>query len=252
LQQYNIGMLRPQTKYGSYFSHQQALPDAKIPTLKEVIAYVKKVAGASVGFQIEIKTDPTRPELTATPSEFASALHRLLKEEEIVDRTEVQAFDWRCLVALQKLDARIKTAYLFDHTTIKLDETETVTWKAGLLPKDFGYSLPRMVKSLGGHCFEPYEKVALTKMGLTKIELTQEMVMEAHRLGLKVVPWGWPEEEGCEFNAPRVAKLIAWGVDGIITDRPDELRSMLEKMGKPVPQQFGVPGGWLCSKMSHT
>lgn len=37
-------------------------------------------------------------------------------------------------------------------------------------------------------------------------------------------PDPFSEEEGCEFNYPMVIKMIDWGVDGIITDRPDILR----------------------------
>jgi glycerophosphoryl diester phosphodiesterase len=190
---------------------------------------VKRIAGDKVGFQIEIKNDPTQPELTASPSDFAQALYRLIMEEGIGDRTEVQAYDWRCLVELNKLDRNIKTAYLSDHTTEVMDDTEKGTWTAGLLPKDHGYSLPKMVKHLGGNCWEPFA------MDLTKSDLD-----EAHRLGLKVVAWGWPEQEGTEFNYARNEQLLDWGVDGIITDRPDILRGILAARGMNLPSGFEI------------
>jgi glycerophosphoryl diester phosphodiesterase len=37
-----------------------------------------------------------------------------------------------------------------------------------------------------------------------------------------------------------VDKLISWGVDGIITDDPARLNSMLAARGLPVPQGFKV------------
>ncbi len=199
-----MGRLKPGTQYGSYFPHQRPVDHTPIPTLREIVRFVKKIAGDKVGFQIEIKNDPTQPELTASPKEFAQALHQLITEEDIGDRTEIHAFDWRCLIELNKLDKNIKTAYLSDHTTEVMDDTEKGTWTAGLLPKDYGYSLPKMVKHLGGCCWEPFE------MDLTKSDLD-----EAHRLGLKVVVWGWPEKEGTEFNYAQIEKLIDWGVDGI-------------------------------------
>jgi glycerophosphoryl diester phosphodiesterase len=44
--------------------------------------------------------------------------------------------------------------------------------------------------------------------------LTAELVGEAQGLGLEVVPWTVNE-------AADMARLIGWGVDGLITDRPD-------------------------------
>jgi glycerophosphoryl diester phosphodiesterase len=53
---------------------------------------------------MEIKTDPTQPDLTVSPIDFAQALYQLIKEEGISNRTEIQASDWRCLIELNKLD----------------------------------------------------------------------------------------------------------------------------------------------------
>jgi glycerophosphoryl diester phosphodiesterase len=45
-------------------------------------------------------------------------------------------------------------------------------------------------------------------------------VEEAHRLGLKVIPWTVDDRR-------IMKKLIEWGVDGIITDIPDGLIQVL-------------------------
>jgi glycerophosphoryl diester phosphodiesterase len=229
LQKYDVGRLKPGTQYASYFPHQRPNDHTPIPTLGEIVRLVKRIAGNKVGFQIEIKNDPTQPELTASPYEFAHALYRLITEEGIGDRTEVQAYDWRCLVELNKLDRNIKTAYLSDHITDVMDNKEKGTWTAGLLPKDHGYSLPKMVKYLGGNCWEPFA------MDLTKSDLD-----EAHHLGLKVVAWSWPEQEDTEFNYVQVEQLLDWGVDGIITDRPDILRGILAARGMNLPNGFEI------------
>lgn len=224
LQTYDVGRLKPGTRYASFFPHQQSIDHTPISTLRNVIRKVKEMSADKVGFQIEIKTDPEHPELAPSPAEFAAALHGLLQEEGIIDRTEVQAFDWRCLIELKKLNPDIKTAFLSDHTTILSGPKEGL-WTAGHKLSDHGNSLPQMVKDLGGDCWEPFE-----------MNLTKEMVDEAHALGLKVVPWGWPEEEGgLEFNRGQIMKLIEWGVDGIIADRPDLLAQVLTETGKGMP-----------------
>ena len=53
---------------------------------------------------------------------------------------------------------------------------------------------------------------------------------EAHRAHLKVIPW--------TVNDPAtVNKLIDDGVDGLITDYPDRLRTVLAERGFRLPRQ---------------
>jgi glycerophosphoryl diester phosphodiesterase len=72
------------------------------------------------------------------------------------------------------------------------------------------------------------------------MDLTKSDLDEAHRLGLKVVVWGWPEKEGTEFNYALIEKMIDWGVDGFITDRPDILRGILVTRGMNLPNGFEI------------
>jgi len=60
-----------------------------------------------------------------------------------------------------------------------------------------------MVKALGGTNWEPEDA-----------ELTKENLDLAHRLGLKVVVWSWPERLGTAFDPAMTEKMIQWGVDG--------------------------------------
>jgi len=94
-------------------------------------------------------------------------------------------------------------------------------------------------------------------------ELTRESLEEAHRLGLKVVVWSWPERLGRAFDPGLTGRMIDWGVDGIITDDPGRLDSMLAARGllperhcsadpDPTERTAGRPGvrgtdgaGWL-------
>jgi glycerophosphoryl diester phosphodiesterase len=67
-----------------------------------------------------------------------------------------------------------------------------------------------MVKALGGKYWDPQD-----------IEINAGQVREAHSLGLKVVPWTNPVTSGKDVDLNIMKKLVAMGVDGIITDRPD-------------------------------
>ncbi len=67
--------------------------------------------------------------------------------------------------------------------------------------------MPRLVKAAGGAVWSPYHK-----------EVDAVQLREARSLGLKVVVW--------TVNDPaRMETLIDLGVDGIITDYPDRLRT---------------------------
>jgi glycerophosphoryl diester phosphodiesterase len=74
-----------------------------------------------------------------------------------------------------------------------------------------------MVKAAGGAVWSPYYA-----------ETTRGQVQEAQALGLKVVVW--------TVNEPAdMRRMIEWGVDGIISDRPDRLRAAAAEAGIPVP-----------------
>jgi glycerophosphoryl diester phosphodiesterase len=59
--------------------------------------------------------------------------------------------------------------------------------------------------------------------------LTPALVRAAHRMNIAVHVWTVDEEAD-------MRRLLDWGVDGIVTDRPDRLAAVLhEKYGRPLP-----------------
>ncbi|MCK5818038.1 MAG: glycerophosphodiester phosphodiesterase [Psychromonas sp.] len=230
---YTVGYIKPGSGLAKRYPHHIGIPDVTIPTLLEVIKYIHAVVGDRVRFQIEMKTNPNKPKFSVTPIKMAKALNHIIKETGIVDQAEVQAFQWQALIDLKRLNPKIKTAFLTDHTTTPnspADEKiigDGYAWTSPLKASDYNYDYPEMVQKLGGTFWEPYEP-----------DLTKERFDEAHKLGLKVVTWGWSEQEGTDFNYEVVEKLISWGVDGIITDRPDILRGVFAANGLILPPAY--------------
>ena len=235
LKKYDVGRMNLTSSYSKFFPAQLGMDGVTMPTLREAIRFVNGKTGKRVGFQIEFKTDPEHNDWTYTPAEFAAALYKIMKEEDIVTMCEIQSFDWRCLYEIQKLDARIKTAYLTEwdnypgtpYSFWDPNPAKAGLWTGGVLVKDHKNSIPQMIKDMGGACWEPED-----------VELTRETLAEAHKLGLKVVVWTWPEHSGTTFDVNLVSKLIDWGVDGIITDDPGMLNSMLAARGYRVPARY--------------
>lgn len=231
LKKFEAGVINPTSNYKNIFNKQFAHPGTKIPTLGEVVSYVNSLAAGQINFEIEIKNDPTNPTYAPAPEIFASILYQQLQKYSIVDKVEIQAFDWRYLYELQKLDARIKTAYLVSvddiHKMHHSDPKIAGLYTGGKLLSSYNNSLPQMIKQLGGSHYEP-EDVALTR----------EDLEEAHFLGLKVVVWSWPKSAINVFDEELIRKLISWGVDGIITDDLYALNALLKQLNIPTPRQY--------------
>lgn len=233
---FDVGRLNPESAYSKFFPDQVPVDGARMPTLREVIRYVKKTTKGEVGFQIEMKTDPTHPGFSADPEKFADALAKVLRSEGVVAKSEIQAFDFACLYALHKIDKRFKTAFLTSRDNeiggvddfLHKDPKIAGAWTGGKRLQDFDGSIPKMVKALGGYAWEPEDA-----------QLTEKSLKEAHDLGLKVVVWSWPEQLGTAFDPKLTEKMIHWKVDGIITDDPGRLNSMLAARGMRVPPRYG-------------
>jgi glycerophosphoryl diester phosphodiesterase len=223
LQAYDVGRIRPKTSYAATYPSQKPYDETSIPTLQEAIRYIKKTASYPVGFQIEIKTDPTQPNLSVSSKKMMKALHRILQQENISQRTKIQAYDWRCLLILQKLNPDIATAYLTDleHENILRNADPTIAgqWTGGYLLKNYNNSIPDMIHALGGTWWDAED-----------IEITSEQLKRAHQLGLKVAAWSWPEHTtGKDINILLIKQLIAMKIDGIITDRPDVVMALVNQ-----------------------
>ena len=235
LARFDVGRLNPESAYSRFFPDQFPVDGTRMPTLREAVRLAEKATRKQTRFQIELKTDPSRPDYSPPPEVFAAAVYKVLKDEGVINRVEVHAFDFRCLYELQKLDKRVKTAYLTSRDSepggadsfFAPDPKTAGLWTGGKLVKDYGGSIPAMVKAWGGYAWDPEDA-----------ELTKESLDEAHRLGLKVVVWSWPEKLGTAFDAELTKRMIDWGVDGIITDDPGRLSSMLAARGLGVPDRY--------------
>jgi glycerophosphoryl diester phosphodiesterase len=163
----------------------------------------------SVIFNVELKTFPWHPGLSAEGDAMADAVVAVADAHDAANRLIVQSFDWRGLRRLRRTRSDIRLSWLT--SSALLDGART--WWDGPHPADFGGSVPRAVAAEGGPTWGP-----------DYADLTAESLAEAHRLGLRVVPW--------TINQPEhMRRLIRWGVDGLITDRPDLARGVLAAEG---------------------
>src|SRR6201996_9565104 len=70
VKKYDVGQIRPGSKYAENFPEQKPVPGTKIPTLAEVFAMVRKSADSRVKQNLETKVDPNHPENSPDPERF--------------------------------------------------------------------------------------------------------------------------------------------------------------------------------------
>jgi glycerophosphoryl diester phosphodiesterase len=221
LQTYELGRIKPGTPYANQFSTQEAVDGSRMPTLAALFDRVKQMGASNVRFNIETKIDPNRPDDTATPEVMAQALVKAIRDAGMAGRVTVQSFDWRTLRIVQQIAPEIPTAYLSSQNA----NNDTITsglWTAGFKIAEHA-SIPAMVKAAGGAIWSPNGGA-----------VSEDLVKKAQAMGLKVLPW--------TINNPaEMDKLIGWGVDGIITDYPDRLRTVMEARKMPLPKGVANP-----------
>ena len=177
------------------FPKQQAVPGTRVPTLQEVFDLVKN-KGSRVAFNIETKLSPAKPELTPTPERFVALVLEIVRKNKLTSRVILQSFDFRTLHAMKKLEPKMRLSALYPYSMAAPHRT-----------------LADLARESGAGIVSPH---------FTTVR--REEVDAAHKAGLTVVPW--------TANEPAVwDKLIAAGVDAIISDDPAALIAYLKGKG---------------------
>jgi glycerophosphoryl diester phosphodiesterase len=214
LKTYDVGRLKPGTRYARRYPEQQPIDGERIPTLREVISLHRHQCRKSTELWIEIKTSPEKPDLTPAPEVVVEAVVRIMREKKISDRARILSFDWRSLVHVQKIAPDIPTVYLslegVHLNNIRPGQPGSSPWMAGLDIDDFSGSIPHAIQAAGGRYWAPYYK-----------HVTINQIQTAHQLGIQVFVWA------PDFRS-EMERLIDMGVDGIITNRPDILKAVLK------------------------
>ncbi len=212
LKTYDVGRLKPQTAYARRYPDQTPVDGERIPALREVIALLKSHPQAKTQLWIEIKTSPEMPKVSGQPEAVADAVVDVLQKTTFVHRVRILSFDWRALQRIQKIAPVIPTVYLSHISNrlnnIKPGQTGPSPWTAGIDVDDYDGSIPAAIKAAGGPFWGAHYKY-----------VTPANLAEAHKLGLKVFVWTPDRKRD-------MRRLFKVGVDGIITNRPDVLKSL--------------------------
>ncbi len=218
---FDVGRLNPAANYAKRYPNQQPVDGTPVPTLGEVFELVNRSGNRLVKFNIEVKINPQRPELTLAPEEFIRAVLEVIQRYEMESRTTIQSFDWHALKLVQDQAADITTSYLTANqrwlNNLQTGMEGASPWLNGYDVDHFDGSAPRAIKAAGGDVWSSYHR-----------EVSAESIALAHELGLLVNVW-------TVNDAVRMQELLEMNIDGIITDYPNRLRQVLKASGLPVP-----------------
>lgn len=188
-------------------------PGERIPTLAEVFDLVRQRSNDRVGFNVEIKSAPGS-DRTLPLDEFVATVIDVVRKYDFIDRTTIQAFDWRALMIAHDIDPRLELAALVAPDTIGPE------WQAGVerLPGESMADWVRRVEPSVDVLSPDYQMLLDAPIG------AQRAIDVSHLAGIRVLPW--------TVNDPAtMERLVDMGVDGIITDRPDLLVELCRRRG---------------------
>lgn len=189
------------------FPKQIPVPGAKIPALIELFQLISTSDypnAKTVRLNLEIKSEPTHPEFTLKTDVVAKKIISLVQEYGLKKRVYYSSFDPDVLLEIKKIDPEATLALLVDQESLEkirfIDPDATIELIGNLATR------------LGVSIISP-EHIHLQE---------RDHVRSLQTLGLKVVTW--------TVNDPiRWQELIEMGVEGIITDYPQDLISFLNQ-----------------------
>lgn len=139
-------------------------------------------------------------ELKGTHPIVAERTFAVVRETDSLDRVCFGGFSWKMLRTLRKLDPRACSS-------ASREETRWALYGSWL------HISPAWARALGVRAFQIPEMAGATRV------VSPQFLEKAHAADLLVQVWTVNEEAD-------MRRLAEWGVDGLITDRPDRARQL--------------------------
>ena len=198
LARFDVGRIRPRSRYAARCRGQVPVDGTRIPLLAQVCALVRETP---VWLDVEIKTDRRDTAWEGLLPGIVDAVLAVLDAHAAPERVAVRSFDWRVLRLLRARRPDLPLA-----------------WLAGVASEARLEAVLAAVRADGWPGWSP---VWAPDHRL----LRRRHIVAARACGLLVKPW--------TVNAAfRMRQLVRWGVDGFCTDRPDLGAAVLRGLGR--------------------
>lgn len=176
------------------FPFQKKMPERK-PLLQEVMTAVEACISEHnlkpLLYNIEIKTELPDGAFNPDPNLFVELVMAEIQKMNVIHRVHLQSFDWRILQEIKKKETGCSLGLLVE------------------TPEPLAFHINRL-----GFVPDAYSPEFILA--------SQELVAEAKQLGMQFIPWTVNEVGDMQ-------RMIAMGVNAIITDYPDRALQLLKQ-----------------------
>jgi glycerophosphoryl diester phosphodiesterase len=204
----DVGVRLPRHLDDPFAITQVAMPETRMPTLGAVLGLVNAFEAEDVRLHIELKSDPTRPELTSDPEMFTEMVVEELDRHGRLGNVAVLSFDWRIIAHAARLAPGTRRFALI--------ELDTLHWH-----DDLGDDVPAAARDAGATTLSPEH-----------VMVDEALMAQAAAAGLDVAVWTVNE-------AGLAGRMLDLGVAGIVTDYPDRMREVWRERGLELPDPVG-------------
>jgi len=220
------------------FPHQQQIRGFRMVELRDVLNLVRSYRAERVRLNIETKVEAGAPEQTAPRELFVRRVFEEIRRSGIEKQVSVQSFDWGALKEMHELAPSYPLVALTNYDFLQVGKPGASPWLGGIDADDYDGDFVRAADAVPGvttlspnYGFPQSGTVADPGF---RFYPDKKMINDAHRRGLKVVPWT------CDDPAT-IEALMDMGVDGIITDYPDRVRDIMTARGMRLPASYRPP-----------
>ena len=206
------------------YPEQDVIEGNRIAELKDVFQLVRDADAKKVRFNIETKVEDGRSggeDMVA----LTKAVVAEIQASGMADRSTLQSFDWSSLNLAKQIAPGLPLVALSSGDAwLEVGKPGASPNLGGIDIDTYGGSLAKAAAAQGYDAISP-----------TFRSVTPEMIAEAHAAGLPVIPW-------TVNTTADITRLMDLGVDGIITDYPTRLRTVMEGRGLKLPKAYEPKG----------
>ena len=169
------------------------------PSLRDMIDamewYTQQHDLLPISYNIEVKRLPEDNGIfNSNGVEFPSLIIDILKEKKVLQRSQFQSFDIKCMHIARKLAPELRLSFLVDNDKSTAENIQNL----GFMPPIYGPSFQR---------------------------IDADMMYYAQSNNLQVIPWTVNKKVD-------IYRLIKMGVAGLISDYPDRVVEVLQELRK--------------------
>ncbi|MFC8226537.1 glycerophosphodiester phosphodiesterase family protein [Streptomyces sp. NPDC057287] len=217
---------------------QEQVKGFRMVELSDVLGLVRGYGAKRVKLNIETKVEAGAPEQTAPRELFVRRVFEEIHRSGIERQVSVQSFDWGALKEMHRLAPAYPLVALTNYDFLQVGKDGASPWLGGIDADDYDGDFVRAAASIPGvTALSPNygfpQNGTVADPGF-RFYPDRKMIRDAHRRGLKVIPWT------CDDPAT-IEALMDMGIDGIITDYPDRVRDIMATRGMPLPTSYPAP-----------